>query len=390
MRAVADDEFSMGKELADEMDFCLGCLACETACPAGVDYASLFETARAEAEQARPGKLRRLIRWITLDQIFLYPRRLRLLGWGLRTYRASGLQGLLRKTHALRLFGPGMVDLEGQSPVVEGPSSDRLIKELEVPVKGVPVRGRVGMLSGCVQSIAFAGVNRATVDVLLANGWEVFTPRMQACCGSIHAHNGAPDLAKRAARDLMAAFSLNELDGVISNAGGCGGHLKRYQHLFPEDANAEVWDAKLKDIHEFLAETGFRTPEASPHAGETRKVTYHESCHLRHGQGIADPPREILRAIPGLELIELAESDFCCGSAGIYRLLQPAESQRQLARKLDNVEATNATILATSNPGCHLQIETGLRKRGREHQLLQPVELLAQSYAAESAKRSPT
>ncbi len=394
MRAVADGQIEFGEELTNEMNYCLGCLACTSACPAGVDYTTMFETARAqgEGEPAPGGPMRRFYRWLALEQIFLHPVRLRFLGWLLRWYQQTHLDRLVRALRLPYLLGRGMGEAEKQTPRFESRFSDAQIAEVEVPTSGIAIRGRVGLLSGCVQSLAFASVNRATADVLLANGWEVVTPRLQGCCGSLHAHNGAPALAKRAAEALMEQFDFDNLDAVISNAGGCGSHLKRYHHLFDREtepalrSRAERWDAKLKDIHEFLAETGWRSPEAAPSV-ETVQVTYHESCHLCHGQGVRRAPREILRSIPGLELRELPNSDHCCGSAGIYSLTQPAESQRILARKLEDLATTGASRVVTSNPGCHLQIQAGLESQGSAMDVSQPIVLLAAAYRSEAVPR---
>jgi glycolate oxidase iron-sulfur subunit len=389
MRAVADGRFDAGEDLAREMNYCLGCLACTTACPAGVEYGTLFETARAELEAngSAGGGMRRFWRWLALEQIFLHPGRLRLLGWLLRFYQRSGLAEAARALRLPYLLGQRLGDLEPQAPPLETPFSDGRIAELERPPDGIPVRGRVGLLSGCIQALAFASVNRATADVLLANGWEVYTPRAQSCCGSLHAHNGAPELAARAASALMARFDLGELTAVITNAGGCGSHLKHYAGLFdparqPEAAaRARAWDAKVKDIHEFLVETGFRPPEG---VVPPRRITYHDSCHLAHGQGVRSAPRQILRAVPGVDLVELPESDLCCGSAGIYNVLQPEESQRLLDRKSDRIQGTGAAAVATANPGCHLQLARGLGQRGAVLPVVQPVVLLAEAYRRET------
>ncbi len=386
MRAVADGRFDAGEELAREMNYCLGCLACTTACPAGVDYGTMFETARAETEanQTSGGAMRRFYRWLVLEQIFLFPERLRIVGWMLRFYQRSGLAGWVRRLKLPYLLGRKIGDLEPQAPPMEARFSDEQIAEVETPPPGIPVRGRVGLLSGCIQSLAFGSVNRATADVLLANGWEVVTPRLQSCCGSLHAHNGAPELARRAATALMDRFGLESLEAVITNAGGCGSHLKHYAGLFQEGdlaARARAWDAKVKDIHEFLVATGFRKP-ANPEA-EPLQLTYHESCHLSHGQKIRNPPREILRSIPGLQLVELPESDLCCGSAGIYNILQPEESQRLLDRKTGRIAETAAGLVATANPGCHLQLARGLQQRALPVQVVQPVVLLAEAYRRE-------
>ncbi len=214
------------------------------------------------------------------------------------------------------------------------------------------------------------------------------TPGSQSCCGSLHAHNGEIELARELARRQIDAFDLNSLDAIITNAGGCGSHLKGYGHLLHEDpfyaAKAKVWDRKVKDIHEWLVQIGFRQPAAG--AGVT-DVTYHESCHLCHGQKVVSQPRQILSSIPGLKLKELPESNWCCGSAGIYNITQPEQSQKLLKRKLGNLEQTKAPVVATSNPGCHLQLANGLRSSigAACQEVTQPVTLLAQAYRNEQA-----
>ena len=230
MRAVADGDLEVDKELASEMNYCLGCLACTSACPAGVDYTTMFETARAEIEDSPNlgGVRKRLLRALTLGGLFLHPARLEVMGKVLRLYQRTDLNRLIRKLKLPYILGPSIGELEQQTPRISERFSDELIDEWEHPPEGIEIRGKVGMLTGCVQAITFSDVNRDTVDVLLHNGWSVFTPRRQHCCGSIHAHNGAPDLAARTGLSLMAQFGRgwNELDAIITNAGGCGSHLK--------------------------------------------------------------------------------------------------------------------------------------------------------------------
>lgn len=381
MRAVADGNLEVGQELADEMNYCLGCLACTTACPAGVDYTTMFETARAETE-ANPNigtSKRRLLRFLLLDKVFLYPNRLQFLGHLLRIYQQTGLDKFVRALKLPYLLGKSIGRLEPQAPRMNREFSDECIDTWEHPPEGVARRGKVGVLSGCVQSLAFSDVNRDTVDVLLHNGWSVFTPKSQSCCGSIHAHNGAPDLALKTGENLMSQFEREflSLDAIITNAGGCGSHLKHYHSLMGTE-KARQWDQKVKDIHEFLVETGFEIPGSR--GGEKHRLTYHESCHLCHGQGIKQAPREILDALPDCERIELPNSDTCCGSAGIYNVLQPEESARVLDRKLESIKTTGAECVVTSNPGCHLQIQGGLNSLGLPITVDQPVSLLAKAY----------
>ena len=387
LRAVADGELEVTKALSDEMYYCLGCLACQTACPAGVNYAELFETARAEVEQAGVAKStqRDFWRWLTLNTLFMRPWLLRLVGRVLRLYQATGLDRFMRRVKFFGLMPTSLAALEPQTPKIAASFSDELIDPVESPEGGK--KHRVGMLTGCVQDLAFSGINRDTVDVLLANGCEVVTPRSQSCCGSLHAHNGELELARELARRQLDAFDLDTLDAIITNAGGCGSHLKTYGHLLHDDplyaAKAAQWDKKVKDIHEWLVQVGIRKPQGGAGISE---VTYHESCHLCHGQKVVSQPRQVLQSIPGLTLKELPESNWCCGSAGIYNITQPEQSRKLLDRKVACVKSTCVNVVATSNPGCHLQLANGLRASGQT--VTQPVTLLAQAYRAEGEPAS--
>ncbi len=392
MRAVADGDLQVTKALSDEMYYCLGCLACQTACPAGVNYAELFETARAEVEQAQvdDGMQRGFWRWLSLNVIFMRPWLLRLIGRVLRMYQSTGLDVLMRKLRFFGLMPPSLKKLEPQTPKIAEHFSDDLIWPEEKPRQD---RGyRVGLLTGCIQDLAFSNINRDTADVLLANGCEVITPRSQSCCGSLHAHNGELELARELARRQIDSFDLDSLDAIITNAGGCGSHLKTYGHLLHDDpfyaGKAKQWDKKVKDIHEWLVQIRFRKPTAGADVSE---VTYHESCHLCHGQKVVSQPRQILASIPGLTFKELPESNWCCGSAGIYNITQPEQSQKLLTRKVENLRQAGAPVVATSNPGCHLQIASGLRSCSSHpcQTVTQPVTLLAQAYRAEQSAQGP-
>ncbi len=383
MRRIADGDLEVTETFAKEMYFCLGCLACETACPAGVKYATLFEYARADIEHS--GVLnnpqRDLIRQLTLKTLFTNPNLLRFVGRLLWIYQATGMQDLVRSLGLTRLLPKKMREMEPLTPTVNDQFSDALIRPVETPPAK---RYRVGLLTGCVQDLIYSDVNRDTADVLLANGCEVVTPRSQYCCGSLHAHNGELEAARDMARRTIDSFDLGALDAVITNAAGCGSHLKTYGHLLHDDpayaARAAEWDRKIKDIHQWLSEIGITPPRPGV---EPQKVTYHEACHLCHGQKITAQPREVLRAIPGLELVELPESTWCCGSAGIYNITQPEMSQQLLKRKLEQVDATGAPVVATANPGCLVQIVSGLRASGRDVEAIHPISLLARAYREE-------
>lgn len=381
MRAIADGELEVTREFGEEMYYCLGCLACTTACPAGVDYPKLFEHARAEIEAQdvlfTPG--RRFWRWLTLRQIFAKPWMLRSVGRLLWLYQASGLCFLVRKSGLLRILPTNLRDLEPSTPQVRRHFSEDLIREIEMPAGR---RFRVGMLTGCVQDLVFSDVNRDTVEVLLENECEVVTPRDQGCCGSLHAHNGDLEQAAVQARRLLDQFDLASLDAVITNAAGCGSHLKHFSNLLGDDPvyadRAREWDRKARDVSQWLVEIGFRKPVGE--SRETVRMTYHEACHLCHGQGISREPREVLRSVPGLEFIELENSTHCCGSAGVYNITQPEQERKLQQEKAACIAKTGAGLVTTANPGCHLQIQNAV---GEGVEVRHPVSLLAAAYRAE-------
>ena len=391
MRAVADGALDVTHEFAEEMSYCLGCLACQTACPAGVNYAELFETARNDIERhhAHGGGARKFWRGVTLGYLFMHPKALRLAGRALGVYQRSGMEALARRIGLLRLLPRALRRLEPQTPRIAARFSNALIAAHETP--SGPTRYRVALLTGCVQDLVFPNVNRDTADVLLANGCAVETPPVQPCCGSLHAHNGELDRARALARRMIDLFPPERYDAIITNAGGCGSHLRRYAPLLHEDHDyrdrAALWDRKIRDVQEWLIEIGCRAPNASPFSATTT-VTYHESCHLVHGQKVSREPRALLRLLPGVSLVELSESTWCCGSAGVYAITQPEQAERLLKRKTANIVATTATWVATANPGCHLQIARGLAATGANVNVAHPVTLLARAYRREQRTSS--
>jgi glycolate oxidase iron-sulfur subunit len=390
MRAIADDELGTTKAFADEMAYCLGCLACATACPAAVDYATLFETARAEAERSGVSftPMRSFVRWYALRFLLFRPWALQTEGRFWWIYQASGLRALLKKLRIFSFLPKRIGELERQTLPIRRQYSDEIIAAVERP-KG-EVRHRVAVLTGCIQDIAFSDVNRATADVLLENGCEVATPRTQSCCGSLHIHNGDPEGARILARRQIDSIDPSKFDAIISNSAGCGSHLKRYSHLLADDpvyaVKARAWSSKVRDISEWLVEIGFRAPTAPPSGSRPIAVTYHEACHLCHGQKITSQPRTILRAIPGLELRECPEATMCCGSAGVYSLTQPTTAAWLRDRKVGHLRSTGASVVATANPGCQLQIQQGVQIRSGESgtppRVVHPVVLLAEAYRA--------
>ena len=382
MRAIADGQLQATEAFAEEMYFCLGCLACMSACPAGVNYAELFEHARAEAEQSRTldSPFRRFIRAVTLRWLFMDLRRLQLFGLALRLYQQVGIQNFVRRSGFLRLLPRRLRELEAMTPVVQARFSSDLIDPI-TPAAGAK-RYRVAMLTGCAQDLMFSDINRDTVEVLARNGCEVVTPPQQDCCGSLHAHNGEWELAQILARRQIDQFPPEQFDAIITNAAGCGSHLKHYSKFLADDpvyqSRALLWDSKVKDIHEWLEEIGIQPPPRS-HA-PVQVVTYHEACHLCHGQKITAEPRSLLKSIPNLKLVELPESTWCCGSAGIYNLIQPEMANELLDRKLKHIRTTGAGTVATGNPGCLAQLLTGVRREQMQVRIAHPITLLAEAY----------
>jgi glycolate oxidase iron-sulfur subunit len=381
MRAIADGRLDATKTFADEMYFCLGCLACMTACPAGVNYAELFEHARAEAESSGVLKSpkRNLIRVFAIRWLFMDLSHLRFVGRVLRLYQRLGLQTFVRRSGVLKLLPKRLRELEAFTPDIQPKFSAELIAPV-TPAVGRK-RYRVAMLTGCAQDLVFSDVNRDTVEVLARNGCEVVTPPKQLCCGSLHAHNGEWGMAQELARKQLEQFPPDQFDAIISNAGGCGSHLKHYHKLLADDLayrdRAALWDKKVKDIHEWLMEIGLKPP---PNHAPPQVVTYHESCHLAHGQKITAQPRQLLGLIPNLKLVELPESTWCCGSAGIYNIVQPEMANQLLERKLKHIQSTGATIVANGNSGCLLQLINGVKQKGLKVRVAHPVTLLAEAY----------
>lgn len=383
MRAIADGRLEASKAFADEMYFCLGCLACMTACPAGVNYAELFEHARAEAEES--GTLnnpkRSFIRALTLRWLFFDMGRLQALGAAIRLYQQVGLQSAVRNSGVMNLFPKRLRELEAMTPTIQPQFSSEMIAPI-TPARGEK-KYRVAVLTGCAQDLMFSDVNRDTVEVLSRNGCDVVTPALQNCCGSLHAHNGELEMARELARRNIDQFPPEQFDAIITNAAGCGSHLKHYGNLLAHDPQyverAKRWDKKLKDIHEWLAHIGIQTPPQR----EPQTVTYHEACHLCHGQKITAQPRQVLKAIPNLKLIELPESNWCCGSAGIYNLIQPEMANQLLDRKLGHIKKTKAPIVASANPGCLAHMFNGVRRHQMPVRLVHPITLLAEAYRGE-------
>ena len=382
IKSMAEGRITLTDSAAAHLDLCLGCRACETVCPAGVPYGPLIEAARADIERQRPGGLlRRFFRWVNFDVLLPHPRLLELAAAGLRFYQVSGLQRLLRASGLIRLLPPPLSAWEPLLPAIPS-GADRAPLPEVTPAQGAK-RGTVGLLTGCIQQVAFGPHNRATARVLAKNGIEVVAPRTQACCGALHAHGGEHDTAVELAKKTIQAFESAGVEQVVVNTSGCGAHMKAYGTLLAgEPAWAERaarFASRVNDVSEFLA----REPLRGPLCPVRRKVTYHDPCHVAHGQKIRKQPRALLAQIPGLTLVELSEADWCCGSAGTYNLTQPEMATRLQERKVQNIRATGADAVVTANPGCIIQIAQGLANGGKPVQVLHIVELLDEAYSGE-------
>jgi glycolate oxidase iron-sulfur subunit len=381
MRAISEGRIRWDSAVAEHIDLCLGCRACETACPSGVEYGLLLEIARAQVERS-PARhsLQRTVKRLLLD-LMTNPS-----AFALALNTARWFKPLLGDravpTPLARLLGANAV-------VAKLPQSHGKMKRSRLSPRFAPIgeqRGRVALLAGCVASVLFYEVNLASVAVLRYNGFEVVVPLGQGCCGALHVHNGFIEEGRRRALRLMECMEREPIDAIIVNSAGCGSTLKEYGKLFagtPYEERALSFAAKVKDILEFLAEAGIRQP-VRPLSGRGKDsslvVTYHDACHLAHAQGIRKQPRDIIRSIPGVQLVELEESDVCCGSAGIYNLLQPEMASRLLQRKIERICATGAEIVLTGNPGCLAWIAQGLREWAQPMEILHPVELLYRAY----------
>ncbi|CAN5290090.1 heterodisulfide reductase-related iron-sulfur binding cluster [soil metagenome] len=383
IRAVSEGKLDIRDEtFQSEMSLCLNCRACEAVCPSGVQYGELVESARAQIQQLNDApKTNRLAQKVAFDGLFASPTRFRAASQAMRLYQRSGVQKAVRKSGVLGRMG--LAEKEAMLPQL---SEKFLVPGHEHwPARGAR-RGTVALLSGCIMSTAYAEIHRATARVLSRNGWEVVVAPDQGCCGALAVHAGDFEAGRKMARRNIDAFDSPEFDAVLSNAAGCGASMKEYDYLLRNDPayadRAERFVKKMQDVTEFLADAGLR--EQPGHLGLT--ITYQEPCHLVHAQRVSRQPRELLAAIPGLSLIEMPESSLCCGSAGIYNLIQPEMASSLLERKLKNAATTGAHTIVSANPGCMLQLSAGIVQRGWDTEVVHIMTLLDRAYsAAESA-----
>ena len=374
MRLGLQGEVAMSDPFVSHFDSCLGCMACLPACPSGVQYDKLIEATRPQIERhGRRSFPDRLFRRL-LFELFPHPARLRLLAGPLWLYQRSGLQRLIRGTGLLNLLPTRLQAMESLLPRVSLRAVRAELPE-HVPAHG-PTRGRVGLLLGCVQRVFFSDVNAATARVLAAEGCEVAIPKAQGCCGALLTHAGQDEQATALARRLIDTFERADVETIVINAAGCGSALKEYGHLLRDDPQyadkARRLAEKCKDVSELLAEL---EPRATRHPFPMR-VAYHDACHLQHAQRVTEEPRRVLRTIPELEVVDIPEGGICCGSAGLYNLVEPEPARELADRKVRNLLTTGADALVSSNPGCLLQIMSSLQQAGHQMSAFHLVEVL--------------
>ena len=373
MALVDQGRLELGESFVSHIDRCLDCRACETACPSGVEYGKLVELTRAQIEQNYKRPIAsRIARDLVYRRLLPYPKRISAAARLLRLYQKSGIAAFARGTGILRLLG--LSDRERLMPPID---SEFFFSQLgkTFPALG-PRRARVALFAGCIAQVTFSELNRATIRVLQANGCEVVVPAGQGCCGALPAHAGVRDVARELARANLDAFRAHEFDAIVTNAAGCGSTLKEYTHLFDADAQdkeaARLFTSKMRDVTEFLAGLGITAPlKPVP-----LRVTYQDSCHMLHGQKIREAPRQLIRAIPGVELMEMPYADQCCGSAGVYNVTETKASLELLALKMKNASKAKAQAIVTANPGCILQLRAGAAIHHTGHEVLHVVELL--------------
>ena len=377
MVQVATGQTAINPTYIEHMDLCLGCRACETACPSGVEYGKLIEAARTELNAVRPKSLfRRTLEGFVFGHLLASRWMLSLLGLTLWIYQQSGLQSLVRATGILKLLG--LAQIEQLTPTAERPTFFSKIGQV-FPPEGARTK-KVALLAGCMQNIFFARLNEATVRVLQKNGCEVHVVAAQTCCGALHAHSGFREEARALARQNVDAMVDGGFDAIISNTGGCGATLKEYHHLLEHDAayahRAEKFVGLMRDVNEFLAGLELN-PNMKP---INAVVTYQDSCHLAHGQKITKAPRQLISRIPGITFVEMPNASICCGSAGIYNVVQNELAMEILESKMGNVNLTKADRVISSNPGCMLQLRAGEKLHGQNRQVQHVIELLDEAY----------
>lgn len=377
MDGVNEGKIPLSPATVEHFDSCLGCLACVTTCPSEVQYDKLIEATRMQVERNHARSLpEKLLRQLIFS-VFPYPNRLRLLLRPLGLYQKTGLQKLVRSLGVIQQFSPQLAAMEAMLPPIS-PSAFQDPIPAVIPAQGKQ-RYRVGMLLGCVQRLFNPDVNTATVRVLTANGCEVVVPQLQGCCGALTHHQGQEEQTKTLARQLIDSFAAANVEFILVNASGCGHTLKEYGHILADDPvyadRAKEFAGKVRDVQEFLAEVGL-TAKLSPLQDQPLTMVYQDACHMLHGQKISVQPRTLLKQIPGVQLREPVDAALCCGSAGVYNILQPEVAAELGRQKVQNLTNTGASMIASANIGCFVQISKHLELQGKTVPVLHPMQLL--------------
>lgn len=382
IKAVDEERLPMTPNFIEHMYLCLDCRACETACPSHVEFGDLMERARGQIERQVPRPwYERWVRHLVFAELFPYPSRFDLLLQLLNWYQRSGLQGLLRAMGVFAVLPERLQRLEAMLPPVVPKQS--FTRSVPAHIAGnPPVTRRVGFFAGCVMNVLFTDVHYASLRVLQANGCDVCIPPNQVCCGALHMHAGEREHARELARRNILYFEQQPVDVVVNNAAGCGAQLKSYGELLADDPvfaeRAHQFSAKVQDITEVLSQELLRGPLGSV----PQRVAYDDPCHLLHAQRIRQQPRDLLQQIPDLQLVPVTDADFCCGAAGIYNITHYDLSMRILAQKMEHLIAARPDVITTGNPGCIMQLRTGVAQAQLHIPVLHPVEILDASYQA--------
>ncbi|WP_413229847.1 (Fe-S)-binding protein [Halobacillus litoralis] len=377
IKSVAEGKLNLNEAFADPVFQCLDCRACTTACPADVDVGGLIEEARGQVRKAMPlTGWKGVVSSFFLKGLFPHQKRMGAVGGMLKFYQQSGVQKLMRGSRALQIMPSHLSGMEAIMPEVGSPVQQKYKDVDVIPAKGTP-KARVAMLTGCIMDVMFSDINQSTINVLTYNDNEVTVPKNQTCCGALHVHAGDRDTGRKLAKQNIEAFENDEK--VVVNAAGCGCALKEYPELFKDDPHwrkrAEAFSEKVQDISKYLYDTGYEKPKSSI----DKKITYHDACHLAHGQGVRHEPRQMLKDIPGIDYTEMSRADTCCGSAGIYNLTHPEMAKAVLDEKMKHVPE-DVEMISMGNPGCMLQMAMGVQKYGRRSDIVHTVQLLDWAY----------
>ncbi len=373
MKGLSEGRFEPVPEVTRHLDLCLGCRACETACPSGVQYGQILEGAREALTKVQPQSItEKFLRWLFFKQIFPRPEILSIITKALRFQQRSGLRALAKKIGVMKLLPRRLQELEAIQPEIKEPAFLENAPDI-FPAEGGKPKLRVAFFAGCVMDQFMGDIHRATIKVLQAHGVEVLAVQGQVCCGALMVHAGEGELARKLARQNLAIFHGLGVDAIVNNSAGCGAQLKDYHHLLPGEHDAHAFSSKVKDVSEILA----KLEPVRPLKRLDKTLCYDAPCHLMHAQKISAQPVSILQRIPGVRWINLPDADFCCGAAGIYNLTQPEMAGKVLARKVDAIKGTGAEIVLTGNPGCLMQIRNGCKAAGLPCEVLHPMELMA-------------